>query len=91
MKFATVASFSLVSGIIVYCFIMCRIKIKFSYSYYYSDETFRKFINFINCPLTENVWENLVYGTFNLYLPYVSSDGRGILTSMFGPQSGPHR
>jgi hypothetical protein len=34
------------------------------------DETFRKFINFINCPLTEKVWENPVYGTFNLYLPY---------------------
>jgi hypothetical protein len=29
------------------------------------DETFRKFINFINCPLTEKVWENPVYGTFN--------------------------
>jgi hypothetical protein len=41
-------------GIIVYCF----------------DETFRKFINFINCPLTEKVWDNPVYGTFNLYLPY---------------------
>ena len=34
-------------------------------------ETFRKFINFINCPLTKKVWENPVYGTFNLYLPYV--------------------
>jgi hypothetical protein len=37
------------------------------------DETFRKFINFINCPLTEKVWENPVYGTFNLYLPYAFS------------------
>ena len=37
---------------------------------YCFDETFRKFINFINCPLTEKVWENPVYGTFNLYLPY---------------------
>ena len=34
------------------------------------DETFLKFISFINCPLTEKVWENPVYGTFNLYLPY---------------------
>jgi hypothetical protein len=33
-------------------------------------ETFCKFINFINCPLTKKVWENPVYGTFNLYLPY---------------------
>jgi hypothetical protein len=24
----------------------------------------------INCPLTEKVWENPIYGTFNLYLPY---------------------
>ena len=30
----------------------------------------RKFINFINCPLTKKVWENPVYSTFNLYLPY---------------------
>ena len=37
---------------------------------YCFDETFRKFINFINCPLTEKVWENPVYGTFNLYLLY---------------------
>jgi hypothetical protein len=34
------------------------------------DEIIRKFINFINFPLTEKVWENPVYGTFNLYLPY---------------------
>jgi hypothetical protein len=33
-------------------------------------ETLRKFINFINCPLTKKVWENPVYGTFNLYLSY---------------------
>jgi hypothetical protein len=37
---------------------------------FFRDETFRKFINFINCPLTEKVWDNPVYGTFNLYLPY---------------------
>jgi hypothetical protein len=37
---------------------------------YCFDETFWKFINFINCPLTEKVWENPVYGTFNLYVPY---------------------
>ena len=33
-------------------------------------ETLRKFINFINCPLTKKVWENPVYGTFTLCLPY---------------------
>ena len=24
----------------------------------------------MNCPLTEKLWENPVYGTFSLYLPY---------------------
>ena len=39
------------------------------------DETFRKFINFINCPITEKVWENpvhLIYTYLMLFSVLVS-------------------